>query len=110
MHTFLVVYHAEELDLAALDVTLFRIEDQASVSCDAHKLVHVLVVLLFSGTKHDDIVSDPKSAWALAQDLIHPLLEDILGDVQAEGQPSEAISSAGAVECCQVAGLLVEGY
>ena len=61
-----------------------------------------------SAAMDDDIVYDSNASLALFEDLIHLLLEDVLGTDQAKGKLQETVSSERTVECCKQAGLLVE--
>ena len=55
-----------------------------------------------------DVVCNVDASLALFEDLIHLLLEDVLGADEAKGKPQEMASSKGTVECHKQAGLLVE--
>ena len=55
-----------------------------------------------------DIVCNSNTSLALFEDLVHLLLEDVLGADQAKGKLQEAVSSKGTVECHKQAGVLVE--
>ena len=55
-----------------------------------------------------DVICDSDASLALFKDLVHLLLEDVLGTDEAKGKSQEMVSSKGTVECCKQAGLLVE--
>ena len=55
-----------------------------------------------------DVICDSKASLALFKDLIHLLLEDVLGTDEAKEKSWETVSSEGTVECHEQAGLLVE--
>ena len=55
-----------------------------------------------------DVIWDSNASLALFEDLVHLLLEDVLGTDQAKGKSQEMVSSEGTVESHKEAGLLVE--
>ena len=55
-----------------------------------------------------DVVCYSDASLAAFEDLIHLLLEDVLGTDQAKGKSQEMVSSERAVERHEQAGLLVE--
>ena len=55
-----------------------------------------------------DVICDSNASLALFDDLVHLLLEDVLGTDEAKGKSQEIVSSKGTVECCKQAGFLVE--
>ena len=57
---------------------------------------------------YDDVICDSDTSLALFQDLIHLLLEDVLGTDQAKGKSQEMVCSKRAVESHKQAGVLVE--
>ena len=57
---------------------------------------------------YGDVVCNSNISLALLEDLIHLLLEDVLGTDQAKGKLQEMVSSKRTVESCRQAGVLVE--
>ena len=57
---------------------------------------------------YGDVICNSNTSLAFFKDLIHLLLEDILGTDQAKGKLQEMVSSEGTVESCKQAGVLVE--
>ena len=55
-----------------------------------------------------DVICYSDASLALFKDLIHLLMEDVLGTDQAKGKLQEMVSSEGTVESHKQAGLLVE--
>ena len=55
-----------------------------------------------------DVICNSNTSLALFEDLIHLLLEDVLGTDKAKGKSQEAVSSKGTVESHRQAGVLVE--
>ena len=55
-----------------------------------------------------DVVCDSDTSLAFFKDLIHLLLEDVLGTDQAKGKSQKTVSSEGAVEGHKQAGVLVK--
>ena len=55
-----------------------------------------------------DVVCNSSASLALFEDLIHLLLEDVLGKDKATGKLQEMVSSEGTVECHKQAGVLVK--
>ena len=55
-----------------------------------------------------DVIYDFDTSLAFFKDLIHFLLEDVLGTDQAKGKSQEMVSSERTVESCKQAGVLVE--
>ena len=48
-----------------------------------------------------DVICDPNAYLTLFQDLVHLILEDVLGADKAKGKMQEMVSSEGAVEGCE---------
>ena len=61
-----------------------------------------------SAAMGSDVICNSDASLALFEDLIHLLLEDVLGTDEAEGESQETVSSEKTVECHKQAGLLVE--
>ena len=61
-----------------------------------------------SAARDGDVVCDSNASLVLLSDLIHLLLEDVLGTDKAKGKSQEIVSSKGTVECHKQAGLLVK--
>ena len=55
-----------------------------------------------------DVICDSNTSLAFFKDLIHFLLEDVLGADQAEGKLQEGVSTEGTIESCKQAGVLVK--
>ena len=55
-----------------------------------------------------DVICDSDTSLAFFKDLIHFLLEDVLGTDQAKGKLQEMVSSKWTVESCKQAGVLVK--
>ena len=55
-----------------------------------------------------DVICDFDASLALFEDLVHLLLEDVMGKDEAKGELQEMVSSKGTVESHKQAGLLVE--
>ena len=55
-----------------------------------------------------DVICNSDASLALFEDLVHLLVEDVLGTDETKGKSQEMVSSEWAVECCKQAGLLVE--
>ena len=55
-----------------------------------------------------DVICYSNGSLALFEDLIHLLLEDVLGTDQAKGKLWEIVPSKGTVGSCEQAGLLVK--
>ena len=52
-----------------------------------------------------DVICNSDTSLAFFKDLIHLLLEDVLGTDQAKGKLQEMVSSKGNVESCKQAGV-----
>ena len=61
-----------------------------------------------SAAMDSDVVYDSNTSLAFFEDLIHLLLEDVLGTDEAKGKLQEPVSSKRAFESCVQAGLLVK--
>ena len=61
-----------------------------------------------SAAMDGDIVCNSDISLALFEDLVHLLLEDVLGADKGKGKLQEMVSSEGTVECHKQAGVLVE--
>ena len=57
---------------------------------------------------YGDVVCDSDTSLAFFKDLIHFLLEDVLGTDHAKGKSQETVSYERTVENCKQAGVLVE--
>ena len=57
---------------------------------------------------YSDVICHSYTSLALLEDLIHLLLEDVLGTDQAKGMSQEMVSSKGTVESCKQAEVMVE--
>ena len=55
-----------------------------------------------------DVICNSNTSLAFFEDLIHLLLEDVLGTNQAKGKSQEMVSSEGTVESHKQAGVLVK--
>ena len=73
-----------------------------------HEVSYAGIMFCLSVAMDCDVISDSDASLALFEDLIHLLLEDVLGTDKAKGKLQEMVSSEGTVECCKQAGLLVE--
>ena len=65
-------------------------------------------VFCLSVAMDGDLICYSDASLALFEDLIHLLLEDVLGTDQAKGKLQEMVSSEGTVESHEQAGLLVK--
>ena len=54
------------------------------------------------------VICNSDTSLAFFEDLIHLFLEDVLGTDQTKGKLQEAVSTKGAVESSEQAGVLVE--
>ena len=57
---------------------------------------------------YSDVFCNSDTSLALFEDLVHFLLEDVLGTDQAKGKLQETVSSKGTVESHKQAGVLVK--
>ena len=57
---------------------------------------------------YGDVICNSNTSLAFFKDLIHFLLEDVLGTDQAKGKSQEMVSSERAVESHKQAGVLVK--
>ena len=57
---------------------------------------------------YSDVVCNSNTSLAFFKDLIHFLLEDVLGTDQAKGKLQEAVSTERAVKSSEHAGVLVK--
>ena len=65
-------------------------------------------MLCLSAAMYGDVICNSNTSLAFFEDLIHFLLEDVLGTDQAKGKLQEMVSSKGTVESHKQAGVLVE--
>ena len=61
-----------------------------------------------SAAMDSDVICNSDASLALFEDLVHLLLEDVLGTDKAKGKSQEVVSSERTVECHKQTGLLVE--
>ena len=66
------------------------------------------IVFCLSVAMGCDVICNSDASLALFQDLVHLLLEDVLGTDKAKRKLQEMVSSEGTVECHEQAGLLFE--
>ena len=66
------------------------------------------IMFCLGAAVYSDVVCDSDTSLAFFKDLIHFLLEDVLGTDQAKGKSQEMVSSKRAVESSEQAGVLVE--
>ena len=57
---------------------------------------------------YGDVICDSNTSLAFFEDLMHLFLEDVLGTDQTKGKLQEVVSTKGAVESSEQAGVLVE--
>ena len=57
---------------------------------------------------HGDVICNSNTSLAFFKDLIHLFLEDVLGTDQTKGKLQEVVSTKGAVESSEQAGVLVK--
>ena len=61
-----------------------------------------------SAAMYGNVVCDSNTSLAFFKDLIHLFLEDVLGTDQTKGKLQEVVSTEGAVESSEQAGVLVK--
>ena len=61
-----------------------------------------------SAAMYSDVICNSDTSLAFFKDLIHLFLEDVLGTDQTKGKSQEAVSTKGAVEGSEHAGVLVK--
>ena len=66
------------------------------------------IMFCLSVAMNGDVICDSNASLALFKDLVHLLLEDVLGTDKAKGKSQEMVSSKRTVECYKQAGLLVK--
>ena len=66
------------------DVTFPDVEHESMLSCHFHQVVQMFVVFGLCSAEHTHVVSDADSSRTLFEATVHPLLEDILTEVQAK--------------------------
>ena len=74
----------KELHVGLLDFTFPDVENESMLSCHFHQVVQMFVVIGLCSAEHTNVVSDADSSLTLFEDTVHPLLEDILTEVQAK--------------------------
>ena len=79
-----VEFQPEELHVRLFDVAFINGEHQPILQCYSHQVVQIFVVFGFCLPEHTHVVSNTYRSWALLNDAVHPLLEYVLGDVQAK--------------------------
>ena len=57
---------------------------------------------------YSDVICNSDTSLAFFKDLIHLFLDNVLGTDQTKGKSQEAVSTKGAVEGSEHAGVLVE--
>ena len=66
------------------------------------------IMFCFGVAMDSDVICNPDASLALLKDLVHLLLEDVLGADKAKGKMQETVSSEGTVEGCEKAGVLIK--
>lgn len=85
VNSILVVETSEEFDGWCFDMGLLLIEDQSVFSRSFHQSSKAGIMLGFGFPMYSDVVSDSDASFTLFQDLVHPLLEDVLRADKSEG-------------------------
>ena len=100
-----IIEAAKEIDSWSLHMCFLWIKHQILFAGNLHEAG---IMFCLSVAMDSDIICDSDTSLALFKDLVHLLLEDVLGADEAKGKPQETVSSEGTVECCKQAGVLVE--
>ena len=108
VNSILVVETSEEFDCWCFNMSLLLVENESVFPCSLHQSSKAGIMLGFGFPMYSDVVSDSNASFTLFQDLVHPLLEDVLGADKSEGESKETVSAERAVECCKQAGIVVQ--
>ena len=84
------------------------VEHQIIFVGNLHEVLQVGIMFHLCAAVDGDVVCDSNTSLALFEDLIHFLLEDVLGTDKAKGKSQETVFSEGTVECHKQDGLLVK--
>ena len=105
--TISIIEAAKEIDGLSLHMCFLWVKHQVVFARNLHEVLQVGTVFCLSAAVDGD-VCDSNASLALFEDLIHLLLEDVLGTDKTKGKLQEMVSSKGTVECHKQAGLLVK--
>ena len=103
-----IIEAAKEVDGLSLHTCFLWIKHQIIFAGNLHEVLQVGVIFCLGAAVDSDIICDSNTSLALFKDLVHLLLEDVLGTDQAKGKLQEMVSSEGTVESCKQAGVLVK--
>ena len=81
-----MVNAAKEIDGLSLHVCFLWIEHQVIFAGNLHEISKAGVIFCLSVAMDSDVVCDSDTSLAFFKDLIHLLLEDVLGTDQAKGK------------------------
>ena len=84
------------------------IEHQIIFAGNLHEVLQVGIMFCLCAAMDGDVICNSDTSLALFKDLIHLLLEDVLGTDKTKGKSQETVSSEGTVESHKQAGVLVE--
>ena len=103
-----IIEAAKEIDCLGLHMCFLWIKHQIIFVGNLHEVLQAGIMFCLSAAVDGDVICDSDTSLALFEDLIHLLLEDVLGTEEAKGKSQETVSSEGTVECCKQTGVLVE--
>ena len=70
-----------------------------------HKISYAGIMFLLGAAMYGDVICNSNTSLAFFKDLIHFLLEDVLGTDQAKGKSQEMVSSKRTVEPVSMVGI-----
>ena len=103
-----IIEASKEIDSLGLNMCLLWVEHQVVFAGNSHEVLQVGIMFCLSAAMYSDVVCNSDTSLAFFKDLIHIFLEDVLGTDQTKGKSQEAVSTEGAVESSEQAGVLVE--
>ena len=90
MNTIGIIEAAKEVDGLSLYVCFLWIKHQIIFEGNLHEVLEVDIMFCLSVAMDSDVICDSDKSLALFEDLVHLLLEDVLGADKAKGKSQEA--------------------
>ena len=78
VYAFCVIVAPEKLDSRHFYLALIDVKNQAVLSRYLHEVVQISVMLFLISAEYSNVVHDTQRAWALLDDHVHFLLENVL--------------------------------
>ena len=103
-----IIEAAKEIDGLSLHMCFLWVKHQIMFAGNLHEVLQVGIMFCLCTAMDGDVICYSNASLALFEDLIHLLLEDVLGTDEAKGKLQEMVSSKRTVESRKQAGVMVK--